>query len=382
MNALYEYDVPAGWVQMQLHRNYRGMSEPSFPHLEVALAPRISAAPAAQESGAVHRRMPQPAENRPRIAPAASSQPLYRARQETPDEKMRAQCFDWKADINLTTIPNRASETEPCLDEECNTGAPEGAAALLAACVRGDHQAVQALFEQGEDVNARDHRGLTALDHAIIRKQFVIAENLAAAGAVWTRSRSDVTAMLIPAVSANLPNLLRYALSAGADITVADCDGRLPLHHAVVGMRHAFLACLSNVQTVVHADALGNTPLHLAALACNQPALKSLLVWRRALNARNRDGNTAISCACALPSADSVMLLMRAGADITLENRLGQRPLHIACLHGQTESVRMLLALGADPHRRTDHGETALEIARRVNIPAIVSALTLGGATD
>ncbi len=73
---------------------------------------------------------------------------------------------------------------------------------------------------------------------------------------------------------------------------------------------------------------------------------------------------------------------MRAGADITLENRLGQRPLHIACLHGQTDIVRMLLALGADPDVRTAHGETALDIARRINIPAIVSALTLGGATD
>jgi len=380
MNAPYDYDVPAGWLQLQ--GSYPGLSEPSFPHLEVALAPRIVALPATQENGAGNRLMPQPGGNWHQLDPAAFSQPAYKAPRKTLDEKVRRQCFDWKTDIDLTTSTNRTSTAEPCLNEECSTRASGSTAALVDACIRGDQQAVQALLWEGKDVNARDHHGLTALDHAIDHKHFAIAEALTAAGAVWTRSRDDVTAMLIAAVNANLPNLLRYALGAGADITVTDRDGRMPLHHAVLSMRHAFLPCLANLRTVVHPDALGNTPLHLAALACNQPALKALLRWRAALNVRNQDGNTALSCACALPSANSVMLLLRAGADITLENHLGQHPLHIACLHGQTDIVRMLLALGADPHVRTAHGETALDIARRVNIPAIVNALMLGGATD
>lgn len=380
MNALHDNDVPAVWLQLQ--ENYPGWSEPSFSHLEVALAPRIVAVPAVQENGAGNRLMPRPEGIWHHLDPAAFSQPAYKAPRKTLDEKVLRQCFDWRANSDLATSANRASTAEPCLNEECNTKASGSAVALVDACIRGDRQAVQALLWEGKDVNARDRHGLTALDHAIGHEQFVIAETLTAAGAVWTRSRDDVTAMLIAAVNANLSNLLRYALGAGADITVTDRDGRMPLHHAVLSMRHAFLPCLANLQTVVHADALGNTPLHLAALACNQPALKALLVWRAGLNVRNQDGNTALSCACALPSVNSVMLLMRAGADIRLENRLGQRPLHIACLHGQTDIVRMLLALGADAHVRTAHGETALDIARRVNIPAIVNALMLGGATD
>lgn len=386
INTLYDDGVPAVWLRLQ--ENHREWPEPSFPHLEVALAPRIVAVPAAQENGASNRLMPQPDNIWHPLDPSSFSQPAYQSERQRIKKDMRPFSFNWKVDSGLATVPDLASKAELRQEEQSATTASGGAAALLAACVRGDQQAVQALIWEGKDVNARDHHGLTPLDHAIDHTQFVIAETLTAAGAVWTRSRNDATALLIPAVNANLPRLLRCALGAGADITATDRDGRTPLHHAVLNMRHAFLPCLANLRTAVHKDALGNTPLHLAAFACNQPALKALLAWRAGLNVRNQDGNTALSCACAntsansADSANSVMLLMRAGADITLENRLGQRPLHIACLHGQTDIVRMLLALGADPDVRTAHGETALDIARRVNIPAIVSALTLGGATD
>lgn len=383
MNTLYDDDVPAVWLRLQ--ENYPGWSEPSFPHLEVALAPRIIAVPAAQENGAGNRLMPQPGRIWHQLDPLSFSQPAYQSQQQMIDEEMRPLCFNWKVNGGLATVPNLASKTELRQEKEGATTASGGAAALVDACIRGDQQAVQALLWEGKDVNARDHHGLTPLHHAIDHRQFIIAESLTAAGAVWTRPRNDATALLIPAVNANLLKLLRCALGAGADITATDRDGRTPLHHAVLNMRHAFLPCLANLRTAAHGDALGNTPLHLAAFACNQPALKALLAWRAGLNVRNQDGNTALSCACAnmsANSANSVMLLMRAGADITLENRLGQRPLHIACLHGQTDIVRMLLALGADPDVRTAHGETALDIARRVNIPAIVSLLTLGGAMD
>lgn len=380
MNALSNDDVPALWLQLQ--ERHPGWSEPSFPHLEAALAPRIVAVPATQHNIAGNRLKPQPGRNWHQLDPSSFSQPAYKSQQQASREEMRRLCVSWKADADLAIAPKHATQAEPRQAQEPAVRLSGGAAALLAACIHGDQQAVRALLWEGHDVNARDRHGLTALDHAIDRKQFMIAEILTAAGAVCTRSRNDLTSMLIPAINANLPNLLRHALAAGADIAVTDRDGLMPLHHAVLGMRHSFLPCLASVQTAMHADALGNTPLHLAALACNEPALKALLVWRAALNVRNRDGNTALSCACALTYVDSVMLFLRAGADITLENRFGQRPLHVACLHGQTEIVRMLLAHGADPHGHTTGGETALDIARRLNIPAIVSALMLAGATD
>jgi ankyrin repeat protein len=347
MNPFFDFNASTELARLQ---QYRGSeSDQAFPHLEVAMRPRISTAPVPQQEDIVLHGMQRPVKQWHSFDPMRASLPRY---------------------VNMEPVP----EGEAGLDTA------GGTAALAGACIRGDCQAVQAWLGEGKEVNARDQHGLSALDHAVLNGQFAVAEILSAAGAVCTRSRHDLTAALIPAVKSGLPNLLRYALSAGADITVTDSSGRMPLHHVVLSMRHQFLPCLANAQTVAHADVLGNTPLHLAAMVSNPIALKALLDRQAALNVRNREGNTALACACCLPCSNSIMLLLRAGADTALGNQLGQHPLHIACLHGQTNHVRMLLAFGADVHVRTAYGESALDIARRGNAVAIVSALMLAGA--
>jgi ankyrin repeat protein len=378
MNPFSDFDAPVEWARLQQSRG--SQSDQVFPHLEVAMGPRMASAPVSQEEDVVRRGLQQSVKQGRHFDPMSASLPGYRSQSAKADQEQQRHLFHWHANA---AIPSRNTDTnaiEALLQAEPDLAMAEGTAALAEACIRGDCQAVQALLGEGEDVNARDPHGLTALDHAVVSGQFAVAEILSAAGAACTRSRHDLTAVLIPAVKSGLPNLLRYALGAGADITVTDSDGRMPLHHAVLSMRHQFVPCLANAQTVAHADALGNTPLHLAAMVSNPIALKALLDRQAALNVRNREGNTALACACCLPCGNSIMLLVRAGADTALANQLGQHPLHIASLHGQTNHVRMLLAFGADVHVRTAYGESALDIARRGNAVAIVSALMLAGA--
>lgn len=377
MNVPSTYSAPADWTQWQ---EAQGRSSgDAFPHLEVALTPRIGSAPASPENRGAGKFVQRPVSRWTQFDPTASTRPVYREAPAMLNEEGRRQYFYWN--LNDTVASANAVPEDASADAQADPQPPEAMTALAAACVSGDRQAVQAMLESGEEVNACDHEGLTALDHAVQSGQFAAAEMLAAAGAVWTTSRHDIAELLIPAVKANLPNLLRYALSCGADIAVTDGSGRTPLHHAVLSLRHHFLPCLANARTMAHADGHGNTPLHLAAIARNPLALKTFLDRHAALNVRNWDGNTALSCACAVPSVNAVMLLLRAGADMTVENNFGQRPLHIACLHGHADIVRMLLVLGVDPHVRTAQGETALDIARRGNVPAVASALMLGGAT-
>jgi ankyrin repeat protein len=376
MNPFSDFDAPAEWARLQQSRG--SQSDQVFPHLEVAMGPRMASAPVSAGEIVVRRSMEQSVKQWHHLDPVRASLPRYRNQLDKASQEWRRQSFDWHANVAIPAT--NANATEALFVEEPYLARAEGTAALAEACIRGDCQAVQALLGEGEDVNARDPHGLTVLDHAIVSGQFAVAEILSAAGAVCTQSRHDLTAVLIPAVKSGLPNLLRVALSAGADITVTDSDGRMPLHHAVLSMRHQFVPCLANAQTVAHADVLGNTPLHLAAMVSNPIALKALLDRQAALNVRNREGNTALACACCLPCGNSIMLLVRAGADTALGNQLGQHPLHIACLHGQTNHVRMLLAFGADVHVRTAYGESALDIARRGNAVAIVSALMLAGA--
>lgn len=377
MNVSHAYEEPALWTQLQLAHD--STPSQSWPYLEVALAPRITSAPVSDAGGDIDRFVQKPVSGWSQFDPMAASKPVYRKPPATLNEEGRHQYLYWN--LNEAVASADAVPEDAYADAQSDLHSPESMPGLVAACVSGDWQAVGAMLARGEDVDARDHEGLTALDHAVDSGQFAVAEMLAAAGAVWTTSRHDLAALLIPAVKAKLPNLLRYALSCGADIAVTDDSGRTPLHHAVLSLRQQFLPCLASARTMAHADALGNTPLHLAAIAGNPLALKVLLDRHAMLNLRNRDGNTALSCACAVPSANAVMLLLRARADATVENHFGLRPLHIACLHGHADIVRMLLVLGVDPHVCTAQGETALDIAQRGNVPAVASALMLGGAT-
>jgi ankyrin repeat protein len=376
MNPFFDFNASTELARLQ---QYRGSeSDQAVPHLEAAMRPRISTAPVPQQEDIVLHSMQRPLKQWHSFDPMRASLPRYVNQPAKTDQKPQRQFFDWHADVAVPAGNTNAMEALP--EGEAGLDTAEGTAALAGACILGDCQAVQAWLGEGKEVNARDQHGLSALDHAVLNGQFAVAEILSAAGAVCTRSRHDLTAALIPAVKSGLPNLLRYALSAGADITATDISGRMPLHHVVLSMRHQFLPCLANAQTMAHADVLGNTPLHLAAMVSNPIALKALLDRQAALNVRNHEGNTALACACCLPCTNSIMLLVRAGADTALGNELGQHPLHIACLHGQTSHVRMLLGFGVDVHVRTAHGESALDIARRGNAVAIVSALMLAGA--
>lgn len=371
MNSFPDFDLD-GRSALARSYDYNGsQSDQAFPHLELAIGPRMATRPVSQQEDAVPSIMRQPVRQWHAFEPTGAPAPRYVNQASNTNQQPQRQFFHWRANANDMETPS---------DGEADLDTADDPAALAIACMRGDCQAVRALLDEGQDINAHDQHGLTALDYAVVSGQFAAGEILSAAGAVWTRSQDDLATMLIPVVKSGLPNLLRYALSAGADITVTDSDGRMPLHHAVLSARNQFVPCLASAQTVAHADALGNTPLHLATMVSNPIALKALLDRHAPLNARNRAGSTALACACCLPCSNSIMLLLRAGADMALGNQFGQHPLHIACLHGQTNHVRMLLAFGADVHARTAYGESALDIARRGNAVAIVSALMLAGA--
>lgn len=375
MNSSDVYGVPADRISLQLA--LASSSNPVFPYLDAALPPRIVSTPKAVAGDASGRFMQKPIRKWSYIDTSTFTAPAYRPAPTIVDEQEWQHGACWNA--STSGEPAGSCREHSCLNEESNLEPVEGFTALIAACVTGNAEAVQALLEDGAAFNTRDHEGLTALDHAVQSGQFAVAEILSAAGAVWTCSRHEATEALLHAIIANLPNLARCAMSYGADITLTDDIGRMPLHHAVRGLRNRFVPFLVSAQAVAHPDADGNTPLHLAAIAGNPPAMELLLARRAVVDLRNRDGNTALCCACSLPCLNVVMLLLRAGADKAAENRFGQRPLHIACLHGQAEIVCMLLALGADPNARTTQGETALGIACRCNIPAIASTLMLAG---
>jgi hypothetical protein len=101
-------------------------------------------------------------------------------------------------------------------------------------------------------------------------------------------------------------------------------------------------------------------------------------------------GDTALHVAAAGYGAGAVRALVAAGADVAARNRRGAAPLHYAAdgapgtrhwdPEAQAETVAVLLQAGADPDATDDSGVTALHRAVRTRCAAAVAALLDGGA--
>jgi ankyrin repeat protein len=103
-----------------------------------------------------------------------------------------------------------------------------------------------------------------------------------------------------------------------------------------------------------------------AAQRQDPAALRALLKQHAAVNARQPDGTTALHWAAHWNDADTVKLLIGAGADARAVNRYGATPLSEAAALGNASIIETLLKAGADPNTRTTYdGETVLMTTAR-----------------
>ena len=155
------------------------------------------------------------------------------------------------------------------------------------AAMRGDHQSVRALLQQGADVNAAQGDGMTALH--------------------WAADRGDL-------------EMARMLVYAGAGL------------EAVTRMAEY-------------------TPLHLASRAGHGAVVRALLEAGSDPAALTGSGGaTPLHLAAAAGDAKAVAALIEHGADVDgREERAGQTPLIFAAAQDRVEAIRALLAGGADP---------------------------------
>jgi len=165
--------------------------------------------------------------------------------------------------------------------------APADDEPIIDATKRGDVEEVQALIQQGADVNEAYGDGMTALHWAAERGDLMVAEVLIAAGAsVEAGTRIGHYTPLHIAAKAGRPEVVAALIEAGVDVNVATTNS-------------------------------GATPLHLAASA---------------------------------GSADVIRLLVQHGADVNSgDGAASQTPLMFAVAFNRVDAVRALLEAHADP---------------------------------
>ncbi len=169
---------------------------------------------------------------------------------------------------------------------------------LHAAAARGDVEGIDLALKQGEDVNARNTNGQTALIFALERSK-------------------GFTSRVGPAVT---PHAVRFLINAGIDLESSDRLGATAIHHAAAIPDLAFLEMI-----LEH----GGNAKHVT-----------------------KSGYSVLTHACYQPSSSGKRAIVRrlsnAGASLDTVTDFGEFPLGVCLYFGDFETMRVLIDLGAD----------------------------------
>ncbi|KAJ6120562.1 hypothetical protein N7523_004842 [Penicillium sp. IBT 18751x] len=182
---------------------------------------------------------------------------------------------------------------------------------LHIAASGGYRDSAKILIGRGADIEAEDHKGMTALHVGV------------------SRAQKDMVDLL---------------LELGADFTRTDHRGNTPLHHA--------------------ADTRRIWKLSKEAIAT------ALLQKGADIEARNNHLETPLWHAVRKRSEDITRLLIEKGADIEPRNRRGETPFICAVRQKSPSVAQLLIEKGCDTQVANNKGRTALDIAKsQVNMP-------------
>ena len=134
--------------------------------------------------------------------------------------------------------------------------------------------------------------------------------------------------------------------NTSADVNTKDALGRTPLHIAAEkGYGDVAMFLVENGTDVNLTDANGNTPLiFIIHKIGNLEITKRLIAKGAVVNAQNRTGETALMYAAWRGYSEIVQLLLKNRADATLKNRQGDTALMLAESRGHLAIVQMLQA--------------------------------------
>ncbi len=288
--------------------------------------------------------------------------------------------------LQRTTAPSPLALDDALLDDDDIDDAPAAAdtiddleAALYAAAGSGRIDQALALLDAGADAHAlppagsRDQRTLPML--AAVLPDLRLLRALIGRG-VDLNARHAGMAPLLAATRDSWhgrPEAVMTLLANGADPRAADADGNTPLHHAARSSDPGVAALLRDAAAEL--DALnhdGVTPLGIACASGNWRLARFLL--ERGAKTELPDASPALLAAAGGEDDDiaGVQLLLKHKARVDARDRQGRSALHEAARAGHAEIVGALLAAGADVQASDGEGRTPwLEAARGGHLPVI-----------
>ncbi len=257
-------------------------------------------------------------------------------------------------------------------------------APLADAARQADWAAVQALLQQGADVDARQGDGSTALHWASYWDHREIAALLIRAGTDVDAATDLGVTPLWAACENGSPALVEILLAAGADPNVALPFGETPLMTAartgnadVVGQ---LLAAGADVDAATGAGAYGAQTALMWAVAQRHAAVVEVLLAHGAdVNARSTTFTETVKT---IPTYANYGLrcVPRDECYITEVRSGGFTPLLFAARSGDLAAARLLVDAGADVNEATPDGASALAVAALSGHGAVGALLLNRGA--
>ena len=153
---------------------------------------------------------------------------------------------------------------------------------------------------------------------------------------------------------------MKLLIEAGADVNMADTDGKTALMKAAtIGNWECVELLIKTVADVNITDRSGETALMKAATIGSLECAELLMEAGADVNITDRSGETALMKAATIGSLECVKLLIEAGADVNITDRSGETALMKAATIGSLECVELLIKTGADVKITDRSGETS-----------------------
>ena len=242
--------------------------------------------------------------------------------------------------------------------------------ALHRAAKRSSGEAsLQALIDNGADVNAVDFLGNTPLHYAFFgncsEAMDILIANKASINAVNKYGMTPLHYLFHARVrGSQIPQRIQSMLAIGADPTIQNFNGETVLHFACKELGRS----PEVLQYIIHKggdinqpNKMGFYPLHLAGKKQN---LVSILIEGGAdLEVRTRNGVTPLSHSISKRRKNVTDILLKAGANVNTVSYMGWTPLHYAAWNGATDTIKDLVSRGGDLSSVTLDGKSVLDIA-------------------
>jgi ankyrin repeat protein len=210
-----------------------------------------------------------------------------------------------------------------------------GKTALIVSAKNGHTYTVETLLEKNADTNVQDKNGKTALMLSAIYGYIPIVQVLINKGVdVNARDMLFNTTALMEAARKGHIAIVKLLLDSGADVNAKDSHGQTALIRAA---KHGFSGTSSSAGFFGHGgfSNRANSTNHI-------DTIRALLDRGADLNAKDREGWTALMRAAEKGYVITVKILLSKGADVNVQNKFGKTALMYAKQKGYNEIVKLI----------------------------------------